>query len=66
MYDVEHYPLGPTATLVERAIEHGKQKAHELRLEIAPLKGERDRLTGENLRLTRELDVYKRAHMGDV
>ena len=59
-------PLGPTASLVVRAIDHGKERISALSLELAAVKGVRDRLQGENQRLIRELDFYKRAHRGDV
>ncbi len=62
----EQYHLGSTASLVERAIQHGKDNARALSLEIVALKGERDRLVARNRDLIKELDVYKRAHRGDI
>lgn len=62
----EYDHLGPTASLVARAIQAGKDKAHTLSLEVAALTGERDRLNAKNHALARELDFYKRAHRGDV
>ena len=58
--------LGPTASLVDRAIQHGKDNARALNLQVIALKGERDRLDAKVRDLVKELDMYKRTHMGDV
>lgn len=58
--------LGPTASLVDHAIQTGKKREADLRLNIAALKGERDRLVGRNRELIKELDICRRAHRGDV